>query len=178
MDAIECGIVKLPRVPVADNLPEAEVPIYRDLWEHIGKDMPKKGAGKVGRTRSALDPRPSCRPRSTRSTTTTPRSTTRGRSAGIKMPPVFIVVCNNTSTSKLVYEWISGLRARQGGRRASPRALGSLELFRNYDEHGDPPAAPQHAADRQRAARIRRGPRRRFPRHGRRRRSSSSSARC
>lgn len=48
MDAIECGIVKLPRIPVADNLPEAEVPIYRDLWEHIGKDMPKKGAGKTG----------------------------------------------------------------------------------------------------------------------------------
>src|SRR5262249_12706110 len=48
MDAIECGIVKLPRIPVADNLPEAEMPIYRNLWEHIGKDMPKKGAAKSG----------------------------------------------------------------------------------------------------------------------------------
>ena len=27
MDAIECGIVKLPRVPVADNIPGAEVPV-------------------------------------------------------------------------------------------------------------------------------------------------------
>ena len=45
MDAIECGIVKLPRIPVSDNLPGAEVPIYRDLWEHIGKEMPKAGAG-------------------------------------------------------------------------------------------------------------------------------------
>lgn len=44
MDAIECGIVKLPRVPVADNLPIDDMPIYRKLWDHIGKEMPKKGA--------------------------------------------------------------------------------------------------------------------------------------
>ncbi|HVY88819.1 MAG TPA: DEAD/DEAH box helicase family protein [Hyphomonadaceae bacterium] len=48
MDAIECGIVKLPRIPVADNSITGEVPIYRELWEHIGKRMPKKGAGKSG----------------------------------------------------------------------------------------------------------------------------------
>src|SRR3954447_812337 len=52
MDAIECGIVKLPRVPVADNIPGAEVPMFRDLWEHIGKKMPKKGRGKS----DTLDP--------------------------------------------------------------------------------------------------------------------------
>ena len=43
MDAIECGIVKLPRVPVSDNIPTEQVPVFRDLWKHIGKDMPKKG---------------------------------------------------------------------------------------------------------------------------------------
>jgi len=47
MDAIECGIVKLPRVPVADNIPGAEMPMYRNLWEHIGKKMPKKGRDKA-----------------------------------------------------------------------------------------------------------------------------------
>src|SRR5262249_39091507 len=52
MDAIECGIVKLPRVPVADNVPGEDMPIYRNLWEHIGKKMPKKGRGKAG----GLDP--------------------------------------------------------------------------------------------------------------------------
>lgn len=40
MDAIECGIVKLPRVPVADNIPGNEMPMFRNLWEHIRKDMP------------------------------------------------------------------------------------------------------------------------------------------
>jgi type III restriction enzyme len=46
MDAIECGIVKLPRVPVADNIPGAEMPKFRELWKHIGPKMPKKGRGK------------------------------------------------------------------------------------------------------------------------------------
>nr|WP_228021802.1 DEAD/DEAH box helicase family protein [Romeria gracilis] len=47
MDAIECGIVKLPRVPVADNLPGGEMPKFRNLWEHIRTRMPKKGRGKA-----------------------------------------------------------------------------------------------------------------------------------
>ena len=47
MDAIECGIVKLPRVPVADNIPGEEMPMFRNLWEHIRAKMPKKGRGKV-----------------------------------------------------------------------------------------------------------------------------------
>jgi type III restriction enzyme len=52
MDAIESGIVKLPRVPVADNIPGSEMPMFRDVWEHIRKDMPKKGRGKA----AVLDP--------------------------------------------------------------------------------------------------------------------------
>jgi hypothetical protein len=51
MDAIECGIVQLPPVPVADNIPGAEMPMFRNLWEHIGKQMPKNG-----RDKDMLDP--------------------------------------------------------------------------------------------------------------------------
>ena len=52
MDAIECGIVKLPRVPVADNVPGGDMPKFRNLWEHIRPKMPKRGRGKAG----GLDP--------------------------------------------------------------------------------------------------------------------------
>jgi type III restriction enzyme len=52
MDAIVSGIVKLPRVPVADNIPGADMPVFRNLWDHIRKDMPKKGRGKT----AELDP--------------------------------------------------------------------------------------------------------------------------
>ena len=32
IDAIESGIVKVPRVPVSDNAMTADQPVYRDLW--------------------------------------------------------------------------------------------------------------------------------------------------
>lgn len=44
--------MKLPRVPVADNITTGEMPMFRNLWDHIGKKMPKKGRGKG----DALDP--------------------------------------------------------------------------------------------------------------------------
>ena len=108
MDAIECGIVKLPRVPVADNIPGGEMPMFRNLWEHIRKRDAEEGArqGERRSIRSAC--RRSCRPRSRRSTATTRRRSSCGRRPGIRVPPCFIVVCNNTSTSKLVYDYISG----------------------------------------------------------------------
>ena len=57
----------------------ATMPIYRNLWDHIGKEMPKKGAGKARRARSARTCRPSCRRRSMRSTATTRRHSRNGR---------------------------------------------------------------------------------------------------
>ena len=56
MDAIECGIVKLPRVPVADNIPGGDAPKFRNLWETIGKKMPKKGRGAGGKALDPLEP--------------------------------------------------------------------------------------------------------------------------
>ena len=43
IDAIESGIVKVPRVPVADDSMIGEQPTYRDLWVRIRDDLPKKG---------------------------------------------------------------------------------------------------------------------------------------
>lgn len=136
MDAIECGIVKLPRVPVADNLPVADMPIYRKLWDHIGKEMPKKGAKKS----DELDPLKL----PTKLLTALDALYNHyllvheeWRRAGIPVPPVFIVVCNNTSTSKLIYEYISGWdRPNPDGELVNVHR-GHLELFRNYDEHGN-----------------------------------------
>ena len=53
------------------------------------------------------------------------------------MPPCFIVVCNNTSTSKLVYDYISGFLRENDDGSKTPIA-GRLALFRNFDEHGNP----------------------------------------
>ena len=53
------------------------------------------------------------------------------------MPPCFLVVCNNTSTSKLVHDFIAGF-SRENEDRSTTLVNGRLELFRNFDEHGNP----------------------------------------
>ncbi|MCC6574952.1 MAG: DEAD/DEAH box helicase family protein [Planctomycetes bacterium] len=141
MDAIECGIVKLPRVPVADNIPGQEMPMFRNLWENIRKDMPKKGRSKG----EELDPL---------------KLPTRLQTAlqalyghyekthelwsqkGIKVPPCFIIVCQNTAISKLVYDFVSGFH-RQNEDGSTTFENGRLPLFRNFDETtGNPLARP------------------------------------
>jgi type III restriction enzyme len=62
--------------------------------------------------------------------------------SGIKVPPCFIVVCNNTSTSKLVYDYISGFQ-RENEDGSTTLENGRLALFRNFDEHGNPIARPR-----------------------------------
>jgi type III restriction enzyme len=132
MDAIECGIVKLPRVPVAENIPGEEMPMFRNLWENIRKDMPKKGRGRG----EELDPL---------------KLPTRLQTAlqalyghykktfelweehNIKVPPCFIIVCQNTAISKLVYDYISGFN-RTNDDGTTTLENGRLELFRNFDE--------------------------------------------
>lgn len=41
VDAIESGLVKIPRTPTRDDTGEA-IPKYRNLWEHIKKSLPKR----------------------------------------------------------------------------------------------------------------------------------------
>jgi type III restriction enzyme len=132
MDAIECGIVKLPRVPVAENIPGNEMPVYRNLWENIRKDMPKKGRGKSGE----LDPLKL----PTRLQTALQalyghyeKTFNLWKEKGIAVPPCFIIVCQNTAISKLVYDYVSGFY-RKHEDSTSTLQNGMLPLFRNFDE--------------------------------------------
>jgi len=132
MDAIECGIVKLPRVPVAENIPGEEMPMFRNLWENIRKDMPKKGRGKG----EELDPLKL----PTRLQTALQalyghyeKTFALWEEHKIKVPPCFIIVCQNTAISKLVYDYISGF-FRNNDDGTSTFENGRLALFRNFDE--------------------------------------------
>ena len=133
-DAIEAGIVKLPRVPVSDNIPSADIPKFRNLWEHIGKKMPRKGRGQG----TNLDPL------SLPIELQTALEALYGHyrktfdlwvEAGADVPPCFVVVCNNTSTSKLIYDYISGFH-RMADDNTETLVNGKLALFRNYDSYG------------------------------------------
>ena len=147
MDAIECGIVKLPRVPVADNIPGEEMPKFRNLWENIRTKMPKKGRGKG----AALDP--SEYPVELQTALEAlyghyDKTAALWEQEGVAVTPCFIVVCNNTSTSKLVYDYIAGFE-RTNADGSTTLENGRLARFRNFDEHGNPIPPSADAADRQ-----------------------------
>ncbi len=112
VDAIESGIVKVPRVPVGDDTMTGPMPTYRNLWVEIRDDLPKK--------RRSLDA-PSGPPALPAKLEGALRSlyghyeqsfrqweaNAEARARGLT-PPVFVVVCSNTNVSKLVFDWVSG----------------------------------------------------------------------
>jgi type III restriction enzyme len=139
MDAIECGIVKLPRVPVAENIPGTEMPMFRNLWENIRKDMPKKGRGKS----EGLDPLqlPTLLQTALHLRPLREDVQAIGR-AGHQVAPCFIIVCQNTAISKLVYDFVPGFH-RKNSDGTTTLENGRLSLFRNFDDvTGNPPPRP------------------------------------
>lgn len=136
MDAIECGIVKLPRVPIGDNVAAEEGPIFRNIWAHIGKDLPKKGRTTAG------DNDPLKLPVKLQNAIEVlygnyKKTFDLWKESQIGVPPAFIIVCQNTSISKLVYDYVSGFeRTTEDGTTILEN--GRCELFRNFDDNGNP----------------------------------------
>lgn len=135
MDAIESGLVKVPRTPVDDDAAHDTV-TYLDLWSKVGKALPKRprkdlDVGSwtppdelIGALRSLYA-----------SYERTFRHWEEQLAAGDHPPPVFIVVCPNTAVSKLVYDWIAGHEVKlDEGQGASLWAPGHLPLFDNIED--------------------------------------------
>src|ERR1700726_1448071 len=108
------------------------MPMFRNLWENIRKDMPAKGRGKV----EELDPLklPTRLQTALQSLYGHYEKTFKlWEEKGLKVPPCFIIVCQNTAISKLVYDFISGFhRKHEDG--TTKLENGRLALFRNFDE--------------------------------------------
>lgn len=138
IDAIESGIVKVPRVPVADDSMKGEQPTYRDLWLRIRDQLPKKGRKTQAETGSpnlpvelegALQSLYSNYEKKFNQWENNGEARERGMT-----PPVFIVVCNNTNVSKMVFDYISGWEKDLPDGETVP-VPGKLPLFSNV-EHG------------------------------------------
>lgn len=134
IDAIESGIVKVPRVPVSDDSVVGEQPTYRDLWLRIREELPKKGR----KTDEASgDPKlPAALEGAIKSLYSNYekyynlwKNNKEAQARGLT-PPVFIVVCNNTNVSNLVYKYISGYEKTlsDGSTVVVP---GNLPIFNN-----------------------------------------------
>ena len=139
IDAIEAGVVKVPRVPVADDSMTGEQPTYRDLWLRIREELPKKG-------------------RKTQAVTGEPklpvelegalqslygnyeryyRDWKKKENAGANgfSPPVFIVVCNKTNVSKIVFDYIAGWK-KPLDEETDVVVPGRLSIFSNEQDQG------------------------------------------
>ena len=139
IDAIEAGLVKIPRVPVDDNAQQSDDgPTYRGLWLRIRDDLPKKG-----RKTDAVDGQEPALPAPLEGALQSlygnyekafRRWEESSSSIDGSTPPVFIVVCNNTNVSKLVFDYIAGwekpLPGEGGGTVVVP---GKLDLFSNAE---------------------------------------------
>jgi type III restriction enzyme len=138
IDAIESGIVKVPRVPVADNAMTGDQPTYRDLWVRIREALPRKGrAAGTAEGPPVLPKELEGALRSLYAHYETQyrawEGDTDARAEG-QTPPVFIVVCNNTSVSKLVFDWIAGHETDRTHPDGAPYVTpGNLPIFSNVE---------------------------------------------
>ncbi|MBV1699937.1 MAG: DEAD/DEAH box helicase family protein [Hyphomicrobiales bacterium] len=142
MDAIESGIVKVPRLPVVDDAIKGDLPKFRDLYNVIRKDNPRAFPMRGRRTGGAASD-PSRLPHHLLEAALKDALYKHYETVFKKWedqpelgrPPVFIVVCNNTATSKLIYDWISGYEVTEGeGDQAKKRIVeGKLPLFSNVE---------------------------------------------
>lgn len=136
IDAIEAGIVKVPRVPVEDNAGFADKPMYRELWPHIKDDLPKKNVKETNLSgppilpaelEGALHSLYGHYEKDFDRWEADADARKHGR-----MPPVFIVVCNNTATSKLVYDYIAGVEIGKN-ELGAVASVSNLLLFSNAE---------------------------------------------
>jgi type III restriction enzyme len=138
IDAIEAGIVKVPRVPVSDDSMTGDEPTYRRLWEHIREQLPKKGRKS---DKLVGDPQLPAKLQAAlhslyghyEQAYLRWESNTEARARGIT-PPVFIVVCNNTSVSKLVFDYIAGYE-KPVSETETVLVPGALPIFSNVDHN-------------------------------------------
>ena len=123
------------------------MPTFRNLWAHIRDELPKKGRQ---RRRPAEPKLPAELEGALHSLygnyeqRFAPWEASDPAAAGAT-PPVFIVVCNNTTVSKLVFDYIAGWEqaTRRRGDDGRPAARASSTLFSNVDDDGGWLARPR-----------------------------------
>jgi len=152
IEAIESGLVKIPYLPESDNTQELEMPILRNLYEHVKDDLPKKGQRKKKQDAKELGHKfteePPQLPKTVKGALDqfynhyveySKSIRKKGEEAVnlLSKPPVFIIVCNNTSVSKEVYKFIAGYEySDDAGEKYVMQ--GHYDLFNNYDQYDKP----------------------------------------
>ncbi len=133
VDAIESGIVKIPRVPVTDNTQDPEGPVNRLIWANVREKLPTHSKVKL----EDLVGEPTL-PQELEQALWSLYNDYEARYLAWEkhkatMPPVMIVVCSNTLVSSLVYRYIAGWE-RQLPDESVAYEEGRLSLFNNVEK--------------------------------------------
>lgn len=140
VDAIESGIVKIPRLPVLDDTNNTDDagrpdPKFFRLWKHINDEIPKAQRLTNGR------PKPEAVYAQAESALATLAGQWKERWRLINeatplqdaIPPVMIVVCDNTEIAQVFYQAISGEKQEEyptpDGKTKTRTVYGSSEIL-------------------------------------------------
>ncbi|MCE5237150.1 DEAD/DEAH box helicase family protein [bacterium] len=145
VDAIESGLVKIPRVPVASNTGRTE-PEYFTLWRWINDKLKREDPASAATGRRRAKPEAICKCADgalQQLAGLWQQSLDQFQREGREVPPAMIVVCDNTALAQVMYEHISGERTEEvedekgKKRKVMVRAAGQVfpELLQNTDEY-------------------------------------------
>jgi len=107
VDAIESGLVKIPRTPTDDNTGEA-VPKYRNLWEHIKGTLPKRNEADDD-THPLTDYLAEADGPLKQLAGAWERTYEAWQDAGRTVPPVLIAICHDTTVARMLERHIAVL---------------------------------------------------------------------
>jgi type III restriction enzyme len=107
VDAIESGLVKIPRTPTADDAGEA-VPKYRNLWEHIRKTLPKRSQAEA-EAHPLTDYLAEADGPLKQLAAAWEATFTEWETAGRQVPPAMVVIAHDTTVARLLEKHIADL---------------------------------------------------------------------
>jgi len=147
IEAIEAGLVKIPFLPVDDSTQQIDEPILKNLYDHCKAELPKKGQRGQKKAdkkegKQTLEEKPNL-PKLVRTALDQFVAHYQKYEQGLREkgekaldlfsePPVFIVVCNNTTVSKEVYKHIAGFEMQNADGTITVYP-GMFDIFSNYD---------------------------------------------
>lgn len=143
-EAIESGLVKIPFLPTSDDTDQIKEPVLRNLYEYAKREGLPKAGRRTARARASaagekLKEAPPHLPPTLQSAFDQfyrhyDEDFNRRGQLSFDAPPVFIVVCNNTSVSKEVFKFIAGYEQPADSENEPPFVqTGRYPLFSNYD---------------------------------------------
>ena len=135
VDAIESGLVKIPRTPTDDNTGEA-VPKYRRLWDYIKETLPKRNEAEEA-SHPLTDYLAEADGPLKQLAGAWEETYIAWEEAGREVPPVIIVICHDTNVARMLDHHIAVL-----GEAASP------ELVNPESVHQSPFASIQMPSKR------------------------------